>query len=166
VEEFLNKEGLEQTLAGLWGKGAAAIADISLTPGPPGPKGDKGDTGVAGAQGPQGIQGAAGAKGAAGATGAQGVKGDKGDAGAQGATGPTGAQGVKGDKGDTGAQGPAGIPVAYLKSAAVTSGTTESTLTVTSDASASYTAYTPRRTAAGEFTMAKLIVASIQLTGA
>jgi hypothetical protein len=53
-----------------------------------------------------------------------------------------------------------------LKSAAVSNGTTESTLVVTSDAGTGYTAYTPRRTAAGEFTMLKLKVDSIQLTGA
>ena len=87
MAKYLNDQGLQHTLAGLWARVNQALSTISLTPGPPGPKGDKGDKGDTGATGSQGPQGNTGATGAAGA---KGDKGDKGDTGATGPQGPAG----------------------------------------------------------------------------
>jgi hypothetical protein len=73
LAKFLNEQGLQRTLTGLWAKINQKISAISLTPGPPGPQGLKGDTGNTGATGSQGPQGNAGATGATGAAGAKGV---------------------------------------------------------------------------------------------
>ncbi len=84
MAKYLNEQGLQRALSGLWMRVNQTISNISLTPGPPGEKGDKGDIGDTGPAGPQGNTGATGA------AGPPGPKGDKGDVGATGPQGPAG----------------------------------------------------------------------------
>jgi hypothetical protein len=89
VAKFLDDQGLQRVLDGLWGQLEQELSGISLMPGPTGPKGDKGDPGSAGPTGAQGLKGDAGAKGATGATGPQGNTGPQGPAGTANYTPPT-----------------------------------------------------------------------------
>ena len=101
-----------QTLKAGLEANAAAIQNISLTPGPQGiqgpagPTGAKGSIGATGATGPTGATGVAGPAGPTGATGPAGPTGATGPAGPTGATGAAGADGTNGAPG---AQGPQGL---------------------------------------------------------
>jgi hypothetical protein len=100
--------------------------------GPAGPTGATGATGATGPQGPAGVDGATGPTGATGATGAEGPQGPPGADGLDGPIGPTGPQGLQGVPGPEGPAPP--ITLAAFAGTPCTIGTTEGTLSVTTDA--------------------------------
>lgn len=90
---------------------AAALLNVTTTPGPQGAVGPVGSTGAAGPQGEVGAigpEGAIGPQGEVGATGPEGAVGPQGEVGAAGSEGAVGPQGEVGATGQAGAVGPQG----------------------------------------------------------
>jgi hypothetical protein len=118
---------LETSNEAMWGpkvSGAWPTSGVPLI----GPQGGTGAPGATGATGPQGPQGTAGTTGA---TGSQGPAGATGPQGPQGTTGAPGATGPQGPTGNTGATGPQGPNWTVSTGLTLNTGTTPSTLSLT-----------------------------------